>query len=162
VLAEIVTATWVGIVATTLVLPVAVGLGWLLARRRLPAWLEVVAWLPVVLPPGAFAASGPGGQVLAAALLALPLCTLVCQGAFLRVGARWGHVATALGDTPRERFSRVDLPLAMPGLLAAAALGFARAATVAAAGGLVLAIPALIVFGSLRHAHDEALEAADG
>lgn len=160
-LVQIAASAWAGLVGASLVLPVATLVGWWLARRPPPAWLEVLPWLVVLVPPGALPV-GPGWpRVLAGAGLALPLATWAALAAFTRVGPRWALLGRALGDTAGQTLPRVDLPLAFPGLLAAAALAFARAATLEASG-LAVGVPALLVFVSMRRTHDEALEEAGG
>jgi molybdate transport system permease protein len=142
----------VGGAATIAVLPVAFGLAWLLARGRFPGkvLLDAVIHLPLVLPPVvtgwllllAFAPAGPLGQVLgwfgvsvlfrwtgaaiAAAVMALPLTVRAIRLSIEAVDRRLEEAARTLGATPARVFATVTLPLAVPGVLAGAVLGFAR------------------------------------
>jgi molybdate transport system permease protein len=137
----------VGLWCVALGSPVAVSVGWLLARRRMPAQLLVVALLltPLVLPPVVtgllllelFGRGGPfgsldvafslAGAVVAAFVVGLPLYVMASRQAFDAVDARYEELAWTLGVTPLRSFWRVTLPLAAPGLAAGAVLAFARA-----------------------------------
>lgn len=154
-------AIYSGLMASALLLPVATVCGWWLARFEPPILVEALPWLVVLVPPGLLPVETLTEQVVAGGVLAFPLLLLACRAAFDRVGPRWGAVARALGDTRGQSFGRVELPLAFPGLLAAAALGFARAATVDAAGWPA-AIPAVLVYLSLSRTHHEVLRSAGG
>lgn len=150
------------------VLPVALGLAWILARCAFPGrWLiEAVVNLPLVLPPVVtglallllFGAQGPvggwlratvgitlafhwTGAALASAVMALPLVVRPLRLSLEAVDQRLEQAAATLGAPPWHVFARVTLPLAMPGLIAGALLGFARAfgefgATVTFAGSI--------------------------
>jgi molybdate transport system permease protein len=150
------------------VLPLGLGLGMLLARGRFPGrWLvEALVNLPLVLPPVVtglvllivFGATGPVGRLLdhlfgvtlafhwtgaalAAALMALPLVVRPLRLAIESVDRGLEDAAAVLGAPPAAVFLRITLPLAAPGLVAAAFLGFARAfgefgATVTFAGSI--------------------------
>lgn len=158
----------VAAVALIVVLPLGLGLCLLLARGRFPGrWLvEALVNLPLVLPPVVtglvllvvFGATGPVGRLLndlfgvtlafhwtgaalAAALMALPLVVRPLRLAFESIDQGLEDAAAVLGAPPAAVFLRVTLPLAAPGLVAAAFLGFARAfgefgATVTFAGSI--------------------------
>ena len=157
----------VAAVATALILPPGVLLGWWLARRQMrgKTLLETLTALPLVLPPTAvgylllrlLARDGPLGErllgfdldllltwkgaALASAIMALPLVARTARVAFERVDPRLEAVARTLGLGPWRTFLLVTVPLARPGLLAAAILGFGRAlgefgATVIVAGNI--------------------------
>lgn len=158
----------VGMVSLVCLLPLAVVLAWTLARCRFPAkWLvEAMVNLPLVLPPVVtgllllmvFGVRGPVGRflheafgvtlafhwtgaALAAAIMALPLVVRPLRLAFEAVDPRLEQAAATLGAPPLHVFARITLPLAMPGLVAGALLGFARAfgefgATVTFAGSI--------------------------
>ncbi len=160
-LAAAATAFYVAMWATAVVMVPTSWLGWVLARKDLPSWAVALCWLPVLVPPGAVPAGSMVERVAGAALLAFPLGLLAARAAFVRVGPRWGQLARALGDAPGAVFAGVDLPLAFPGILAAGALCFARAASIDLSG-LPVAIPALLVWASLTRTHHQALEAAGG
>jgi molybdate transport system permease protein len=110
-----------GIVLVPMVLPpVVTGLLLLdlLGRRGL-----IGAWLAAVGCPITFTWLG---AVIAACAMGFPLYVLGCRQAFEAVDPRYEQVAATLGDPPRRVFTRVVLPLALPGLAAGAVLAFAR------------------------------------
>jgi molybdate transport system permease protein len=140
-------------VATACTLPLAVALGWTLARKQFAGkWLvEALVQLPLVLPPVVpgflllllFGTQGPighwlqesfgivvafstTGAVLAAAVMSFPLMVQPVRLAFTLADRRLDLVAWTLGCTPWQAFYRVTLPLAAPGLLGGAVLGFSR------------------------------------
>jgi molybdate transport system permease protein len=143
----------VSLVAVLLTLPVAFGLAWLLARGRFPGklLLDAVVHLPLVLPPVvtgwllliAFGTDGPAGRLLAewlglsfmfrwtgaalaATIMALPLMVRAMRLSIESVDQRLEGAARTLGAGPARTFLSITLPLAMPGVLAGAVLGFAR------------------------------------
>jgi len=143
-------ATW----AVVLDLPLAIGLGWVIARRRVPGTriLDALAHLPLVVPPVVtgylllilFGHEGPvgawleswfgvslafhwSGAVLASMVMAFPLVMRPIRLSFDAVDARLESAAKTLGASRMVVFATVSLPLAAPGLLAGALLGFARA-----------------------------------
>jgi molybdate transport system permease protein len=133
-------------------LPVAFALAWVLARLRFPGklLLDGLVHLPLVLPPVvigwlllvAFAPEGPAGRLLglvgisvlfrwsgaaiAAAVMALPLMVRAIRLSLEAVDPRLEAAARTLGAGPWRTFRTVTLPLAAPGVLAGAVLGFAR------------------------------------
>jgi len=139
--------------ALVLTAPLAVGLGWLLARRRFVGrgLLTLIVMAPLVVPPvvtglvllrlfspagplgallrrlGCEVAFAPAGVVLAAAVVGLPLFVQSARSAFEAVDPRLEEVGRNLGWAPWQVWRRVSLPLAWPGLLAGAVLAFARA-----------------------------------
>jgi molybdate transport system permease protein len=139
--------------ATAAILPAALALGWLLARRDIPgkSIIETLCALPLVLPPTAvgylllrlFAHDGPlgverlgfdpdvlltwKGAVVAAAAMSFPLVVRTARVAFDEVDPRLESMARTLGLGPWRTFLFVTLPLAKRGLLAAGVLGFSRA-----------------------------------
>ncbi|ADK99428.1 molybdate ABC transporter permease subunit [Brevundimonas subvibrioides] len=141
-------------IATLATLPAAVGLGWILARGRFPGkWLvEAAVSLPLVLPPVVtglallllFGSRGPLGSLLAdvfgvsllfhwtgaalaAGIMALPLMVRPIRLAIEGVDRGLEQAAATLGAPPAFVFFSVVLPLALPGVIAGALLGFARA-----------------------------------
>lgn len=143
----------IGGVATLGTLPVAFALAWLLARGRFPGkiLLDGLVHLPLVVPPVvtgwllliAFAPTGPlgivlarwfgvsilfrwTGAVVAAAIMALPLMVRAIRLSIESVDQRLEQAARTLGAGPWRTFATITLPLALPGILAAAMLGFAR------------------------------------
>jgi molybdate transport system permease protein len=143
----------VSAVAVGLTLPVAFAVAWLLARGRFAGklLLDAMVHLPLVLPPVvtgwllllAFGTNGPVGRwlsewlgltfmfrwtgaALAAAVMALPLMVRAMRLSIEAVDRRLEDAAATLGASPARIFATITLPLAVPGLLAGAVLGFAR------------------------------------
>ncbi|MDQ0464913.1 molybdate transport system permease protein [Caulobacter ginsengisoli] len=163
-------------VATLASLPVAFGVALALARGRFPgrSLLDALAHMPLVLPPVAtgfallvlFGKQGVLGQglakigivfafdwtgaALAAAIMAFPLMVRPIRLSIEAIDADVDEAARTLGAGPLLRLLRITIPLAMPGLIAALVLGFAKAlgefgATitfVAAIPGETLTLPA--------------------
>ncbi|UZK69338.1 molybdate ABC transporter permease subunit [Sphingomonas sp. S1-29] len=144
----------VGGTAVALTLPVAFVLAWLLARGRFPGkvLLDGIVHLPLVLPPVvtgwllllAFAPTGPiggwlqdwfgasvlfrwTGAAIAAGVMALPLMVRAIRLSIEGVDRKLEAAAATLGAGRGRVFATVTLPLAVPGILAGAVLGFARA-----------------------------------
>lgn len=140
-------------VSTLLLLIVATPLAWWLAHSnsRFKVLIEAVVALPLVLPPtvlgfyllvlfspssavGGFWKDVTGaslvfsftGLVLGSIIYSLPFVVQPLQNAFQAVGPRPLEVAATLGAGPGDRFRNVVVPLAMPGFLSAAVLGFAH------------------------------------
>ena len=138
-------------VTTVLLLIITPPLAWWLARSR-SFWRRPVAAvvaLPLVLPPTvlgfylllAMGPSGPVGRlteglglgllpftfpglVVASMLYSLPFVVQPLQAAFQSLGPRPLEVAATLRAGPLDRFCSVALPLARPGFVTAALLGF--------------------------------------
>jgi molybdate transport system permease protein len=144
----------VGLVATIVTLPIAFALAWLLARTRFPGKILIdgLVHLPLVVPPVvtgwllllAFAPAGPvggwleqwfgvsvmfrwTGAAIAAGVMALPLMVRAMRLSIEAVDLRLENAARTLGAGRWRVFRTITLPLALPGVLAAAVLGFARA-----------------------------------
>jgi molybdate transport system permease protein len=140
-------------ITTILLLIIGTPIAWWLARSK--AWFkEVVATvvaLPLVLPPTvlgfylliAFGPDGPGGTiasfwgartlaftfgglVIASVLYSMPFVVQPIRNAFEAVGERPLEVAATLRASPLRAFWTVAVPLARPGFLTAAVLGFAH------------------------------------
>ena len=138
----------VGLVATAAALPVAFALAWVLARWRFPGkvLLDGLVHLPLVVPPVvtgwllliAFAPEGPLGAIgdrvlfrwtgaaIAAGVMALPLMVRAMRLSIEGVDRRLEQAARTLGASRWRAYATVTLPLALPGVLAGAMLGFAR------------------------------------
>jgi len=140
-------------ITTCLLLLVGTPIAWWLARSKAP-WKEAVAAivsLPLVLPPTvlgfylllAFGPNGPGGWiaslrgartlaftfeglVIASVLYSLPFVVQPIRNAFEAMGDRPLEVAATLRASPWDAFWTVAVPLARPGFLTAAVLGFAH------------------------------------
>ncbi|MBB1473713.1 MULTISPECIES: molybdate ABC transporter permease subunit [unclassified Luteimonas] len=135
-------------------LPAGVAVAWLLARGRFPgkALLDALVHLPLVLPPvvvgyallvlfgsqgaiGGFLAEQFGigvafrwtGAALASAIMGFPLMVRAIRLSIENVDRRLEQAAATLGANPWRVFATVTLPLAWPGLVAGAVLGFAKA-----------------------------------
>lgn len=144
----------VSIWAVVLSLPLALLVAYLLARRNFPGKfaLNALVHLPLVLPPVVtgylllvtFGRSGTIGKwleetlglvlafrwtgaALAAAIMGFPLMVRAMRLAIEAVDPRLEDAASTLGASPIMRFGLVTLPLIMPGILAGAVLGFAKA-----------------------------------
>jgi len=143
----------VTIVAVALATPVAFALAYLLARARFPGkvLVDALVHLPLVLPPVVtgwllligFGVKGPiggllhdwfgltlifrwTGAALAAAIMALPLMVRAMRLSIEAVDPRLEGAARTLGASRWRVFRTITVPLAMPGVLAGAVLGFAR------------------------------------
>ncbi|MDI3298018.1 MAG: ATP-binding cassette domain-containing protein [Bacillota bacterium] len=142
--------------ATMAALAVAAGgipLGYFLARRRGRAgrWLgllEALVQLPLALPPlvsgillllviGPYTALGRwsggrltdslAGVVLAEAFVSAPFLVISAESAFAALDPSLEEVAATLGLRPPERFARIALPAAWPGIRAGLLLSWLRA-----------------------------------
>ncbi|MGW8988770.1 ABC transporter permease [Streptomyces zhihengii] len=154
--------------ALGLSLLLGVPLAWLLARVPFPgkAFVRSLVLLPMVLPPtvggvalllafGRRGLLGPwledtfgvtlpfhtSGAVLAATFVAMPFLVISLEGALGGLRPRYEETAASLGASPVRVFFTVTLPMVAPGLLAGAALTWARAlgefgATITFAGNL--------------------------
>jgi molybdate transport system permease protein len=67
-----------------------------------------------------------GGLVVASVLYSLPFVVQPLQNAFAGIGARQLEVAASLRAGPLDTFITVVMPLAKPGFISAALLGFAH------------------------------------
>lgn len=134
-------------------LPVALAAAYALARGRFfgRGLLDAVVHLPLVLPPvatgfallmlfGHRGVLGRGleslgivlafrwtGAALAAAVMAFPLMVRPIRLAIEAIDPEVDQAARTLGAGRLVRFFRITVPLAAPGLAAAAVLGFAKA-----------------------------------
>jgi molybdate transport system permease protein len=133
-------------------LPVAIGIAWLLARRRFPGrtLFDAFVHLPLVLPPVVvgylllllFGARGPlgswlehtlgirlvftrNGAALATAVMAFPIMVRAMRISLEAIDRGLEDAARTLGAGPLDRFFTVTLPLMMPGVLAGAVTAFA-------------------------------------
>lgn len=138
---------------TVLLLVLGTPLAWWLARSR--AWwkegVATVVALPLVLPPTvlgfylllALGPSGPGGAiaslwgartlaftfeglVIGSVLFSMPFVVQPIRNAFEAMGDRPLEVAATLRASPWKAFWTVAVPLARPGFLTGAVLGFAH------------------------------------
>jgi len=140
-------------VTTFILLLIGTPLAWWLARTR---WrfrflIEAVIALPLVLPPTvlgfylliALGPEGPVGRlmqalggpplaftftglVIGSVFYSMPFVIQPLQNAFSAIGREPMEVAATLRAAPLDRFFSVAVPLARPGFLTAAVLGFAH------------------------------------
>ncbi|SDE20318.1 molybdate transport system permease protein [Massilia sp. PDC64] len=140
-------------VVTLLLLAIGTPIAWWLARTRsrLRHAVGAVVALPLVLPPTVIGfylllllgPNGPvgkltealgigllpfsfGGLVLASVCYSLPFVVQPLQNAFEAIGTRPLEVAATLRASPWDTFWSVAVPLARPGFLSGAVLGFAH------------------------------------
>lgn len=132
-------------ISTFILLLLGTPLAWWLARSqwRFKFLFETVIALPLVLPPtvlgfyllitlgaqGIFPRSLAftfTGLVIGSVIYSMPFVVQPLQNAFSAIGQRPLDVAATLRATPLDRFFTVALPLARPGFISAAALGFAH------------------------------------
>jgi len=143
----------VAALGTLIGLPIALWIGWLLAKSSIPGKpvLDTLVSFPLVLPPVVtgyllLLLMGPDGPIgrllnsafgvdvvftwvaaaLAAGLVALPLMVRAIEVAMAGVDPRLELAARSLGAGPFKTFFSVTVPLAHRGILAAALLAFAR------------------------------------
>ncbi|MFC9652303.1 MULTISPECIES: ABC transporter permease [unclassified Streptomyces] len=154
--------------ALGLSLLLGVPLAWLLARVRFPGktLVRALVLLPMVLPPtvggvalllgfGRRGLLGPwledsfgitlpfhtSGAVIAATFVAMPFLIISLEGTLAGMRPAYEETAASLGASPVRVFLTVTLPMVAPGLVAGAALTWARAlgefgATITFAGNL--------------------------
>lgn len=140
-------------VSTAILIVIGTPIAWWLARSH-AWWKEAVAAvvaLPLVLPPTvlgfylivALGPNGPGGLlaglwgartlaftfeglVIGSVVYSLPFVVQPIRNAFEAMGDRPMEVAATLRASPARAFWTVALPLARPGFLTGAVLGFAH------------------------------------
>ena len=144
----------VALVAVICALPFAIGVAYVLARKRFYGrqLLNVLVHLPLVMPPVVtgylllviFGAQGPMGRVLdqvfgitlgfrwtgaalAAAVMAFPLMVRAIRLGIEAIDQGLEEAAATLGASRWRIFGTVTLPLALPSILAGVVLGFAKA-----------------------------------
>ena len=140
-------------VSTLVLLLLGTPVAWWLARTRSRSrvWWSALVTLPLVLPPTVLgfylllwlAPQGVVGQliqsfglgrlpftfaglVVASVLFSTPFVVLPLQQAFEAIPERLLEAAASLRAGPWDRFFSVVLPLATPGLLSGAVMGFAH------------------------------------
>lgn len=144
---------WVACWATVLAIPLALWVAWLLARKEFwgKSALNALVHLPLVLPPVVtgyllltlFGRTGPLGRalesiglsvafhwtgaVIAALVMGFPLMVRAMRLAIEAVDPKLEEAAATLGAPRWAVFGRVTLPLIVPGILAGAVMGFAKA-----------------------------------
>lgn len=140
-------------ITTLLLLLVGTPIAWWLARSR--AWwkeaIGALVALPLVLPPTvlgfyllvALGPDGPGGViasfwgartlaftfgglVIGSVLYSMPFVVQPLRNSFEAIGDRPLEVAATLRASPARAFWTIAIPLALPGFLTGAVLGFAH------------------------------------
>jgi molybdate transport system permease protein len=144
----------IALVATAVSLPFGIAVALLLARKDFwgKAFVDAVVLLPLVLPPvvtgylllitlgrkapvGAFLADHFGivfafrwtGAAISCGVMAFPLMVRAIRLSIEAIDRRLEDAASTLGANPFWGFATITLPLALPGVIAGAMLGFARA-----------------------------------
>ena len=152
-IAAILLSLKVAAVATLAGLPFAFAVAYVLARKRFVgrSLLDAVIFLPLVFPP---VATGYGllvllgrqgwmgralakagivfafhwtGAAIAGTIMAFPLMVRPMRLAIETIDTEALEAARTLGASSLARLARVSLPLAAPGIIAGAVLGFAKA-----------------------------------
>lgn len=137
-------------ITTAVLLVISLPLAWWLAstQRAGRVFVEAMVALPLVLPPtvlgfymllllgpdgplGRFFSEGGlaftfEGLVIGSVVYSLPFVVQPLQTAFEAAGRGPLEAAATLGAPPRDRFLHVLLPMARPGLITGAMLGFAH------------------------------------
>ena len=144
---------WLGAGTIAILLPCGIWFGRLLAVHHFRGKLlvEALVTVPLVLPPTVlgfyllvtFGARSPLGQafqaivghplpfsfaglLLASAIANIPFVVQPIQRGFEAIPADVRDAAACCGLTPWQRFLRIEVPLAWPGILTAAVLTFAH------------------------------------
>jgi molybdate transport system permease protein len=144
----------IALVATLVSLPLGVAVGYVLARKNFwgKSLLDALVHLPLVLPPvvtgylllitlgrrapvGAWLADHLGivfsfrwtGAALACGVMAFPLVVRPIRLSIEAIDRRLEDASSTLGANGFWVFLSVTLPLALPGIIAGAMLGFAKA-----------------------------------
>ncbi|MFT2111076.1 molybdate ABC transporter permease subunit [Marinomonas sp. 2405UD68-3] len=140
-------------IVTLLLLIIGIPIAWWLAKTtsKFKGVVSALVALPLILPPTVIGfylllllgPNGPVGEfmqwlglgllpftfeglVIASLFYSLPFVVQPIQNAFESIGPRPVEVAATLRAAPWERFFYVALPLAKPGIITAAVLGFAH------------------------------------
>ncbi len=143
----------VSLAAMAFVVPIAIWAAWWLHRTRIAgkAFVSALFHVPLVLPPVvtgymlliAFGPAAPLGRLLgqagiefgfrwtgaalAAGVMAFPLVMRPIRQAFEAIDPQLPAIASTLGAGRLVNFATISLPMALPGIVAGAVLGFAKA-----------------------------------
>jgi molybdate transport system permease protein len=140
-------------ITTVILLIIGTPIAWWLARSK-ARWKEAISTLvamPLVLPPTVLGfylllvlgPSGPGGAlaglwgartlaftfeglVIGSVVYSIPFVVQPIRNAFVAMGERPMEAAATLRASPRRAFWTIAVPLARPGFLTGAVLGFAH------------------------------------
>jgi molybdate transport system permease protein len=132
-------------VTTALLLIISIPIAWWLSRTksRFRVLIESIVSLPLVLPPTVLGfylliALGPQvwgeahfafsfmGLVIGSMCYSLPFVVQPIKNSFESIDGTILEAASTLGASSFDRFSSIVLPMARPGILTAAILGFAH------------------------------------
>jgi len=143
----------VAFTSTILTLPLAIWLGWVLARKNFMGkfLIEGLVNIPLVAPPvvtgyillivlgkngivghwlyeafGIKLAFNFAALIIASVVVSLPLAVRNTKSAFELVDPNYEKASNSLGASKINTFFRVYLPMAFPGILSGAVLAFAR------------------------------------
>jgi molybdate transport system permease protein len=143
----------VALICTIVVLPIAIFIGWFLARKQFhgKAFVEGFLHLPLVLPPvttgyillvlfgtngwlGGFLYDNFGiriafsfpAAIIAAIVVSFPLVTRSIRLSIELIDKNFEEAAKTLGASNLRIFFTITLPLALPGVISGAILAFAR------------------------------------
>jgi molybdate transport system permease protein len=146
--------TWVSALSTIVIMPFALALAWLLARRQWPgkSVIETLLTLPLVMPPvatglillkllGRRGAIGGflhdtfnldivftwRGVLIALGVMSFPLLVRSARVAFEEINPRLEQIARTLGAGDGRVFFTITVPLASRGIMGGMILAFARA-----------------------------------
>ena len=162
--------------ATTLLIPPALALAWLLARGtwRGKSVIETIVALPLVMPP---VATGLillklvphsvvftwRAVVIAMMVMSSPFIVRAARLAFENVNPHYEQIARTLGAHEPRVFFTITLPLALRGIAGGVVLGFARAlgefgATILVAGNIPgrTTTLAVAIYDRVQLGHDSA------
>ena len=137
------------LITTTILLLIGTPVAWWLARTRsrIKPAIEAIVALPLVLPPTVLGfylliALGPQGignilgggslafsftgLVIGSVIYSFPFVVQPIKNALEQIGRSPIEVAATLRAAPLDRFFSVVFPLALPGFITAATLGFAH------------------------------------
>ncbi|MBR8740859.1 ABC transporter permease [Nocardiopsis sp. MG754419] len=141
-------------VATLVSLLLGVPLAWMLARTEFPGrrWVRALVTVPLVIPPvvggvalllvlgrnglvgrylddwfGLTLPFTPAAVVIAQVFVAMPFLVISVEGALRGADRRYEEAAATLGAGRVTVFTRVTLPMVLPGIGAGAVLCWARA-----------------------------------
>jgi len=154
---EIIHVIWltirVAFLSTLITLPLAVWLGWIMARKnmKLKPFFEALISLPLVAPPVVtgylllllLGKNGTLGSwlyeyfnirltfnfaalVIASIVVSLPLAVRSIRSSFELVDPVYEKASKTLGASKFATFFRISMPLALPGILSGMVLSFAR------------------------------------
>ncbi len=184
---------WTSAVALAVVILIGLPVAWWLATsaRRVARWFEGLLVLPLILPPtvaglglllafgrlgllgrvfsalGITVAFTPAAVVMAQVFVGFPFFVLAAAAGMRGVDRELLDVARTLGSGPFDLFRRIALPLALPSLVAGAAMAWARAlgefgATITFAGNLPgrTQTMAVAVYATLQQDLDAAIAVA--